>query len=384
MNTSIANKIISQLPVGFVHVDVAGNLVLANIMAMEILQIADTNSGKMDNVPPTNMVHLFQDRLLDSLGRPLRESWNPFLCSQKKQRPIRGLLVQRTAPGVPPQWLEFYSEPEFSEQEITGAYITFSDVTRRIEQEKMIEQQQKTIAANAHFESVLVLAAGMAHEINNPLTIVRGFAEMAEKNLAKIPADLEAAVRGFQKIKQATTRIADIIKSIRSLGERGNSITTTSIDLKVLVNKLIEEGEGTSNGVGVTLTTAIAEQVHFNSDGEILKQILSRLIRNAVQAVANAQNKLIEIRGYFYLGSVVIDVIDSGPGIAPEKADLLFIPFFTTREPGEGVGMGLAHCKRAANLLGGNILLVKDEPRTTFRITLPLARDKDSSISGAA
>jgi two-component system C4-dicarboxylate transport sensor histidine kinase DctB len=109
--------------------------------------------------------------------------------------------------------------------------------------------------------------------------------------------------------------------------------------------------------------------------GELVRvtPILITLISNAVDAVRArpVDSRWVEVRFKARERSIVVDVVDANDGITPEIADRLFLPYFTTKDPGEGTGMGLSLAIRAAHGLGGDLRLDRKSPNTDFQLTLP-------------
>jgi signal transduction histidine kinase len=115
---------------------------------------------------------------------------------------------------------------------------------------------------------------------------------------------------------------------------------------------------------------------------EEINQVLAGLLENAMQAVAEGPAGLVHVRGWAENGFVVVSVADNGPGIKPEDRSKVFTPFFTTKGPGGGTGMGLAIARRVVTALGGTISLksqVGPGSSSEFTVKIPRAQTRDKS-----
>lgn len=244
------------------------------------------------------------------------------------------------------------------------------------EMEKRLKLERE-LRQSEHLASVGRLAAGVAHEIGTPLNVIE---VRAEQVLNDQDGSLERRRRNITIIITQVERIAFIVRQLLNLA-RPYKLQRVPIDLNALIASTVDMLETklkTSNGSNVIVEIEPHESTWVNGDKELLRQVFSNLIVNAVHAMPNggklwisyAQNK-IEKDGKRFL---VVQVSDNGTGIKPEHFSPLFDPFFTTKDVGSGIGLGLPVSRRIIEEHGGWIEAANNEHGgATFTIHLPVA-----------
>ena len=233
--------------------------------------------------------------------------------------------------------------------------------------------QNHALAENGRMKLLGELAAGVAHEINNPLTIVAGNALMLRKRLEKLP-DGETLIPFLKQIEEGTQRISKITMGMGALA-RGSqdAIERVSINPKLLIQGTLDfyVSRLTSHGVQLELvdTTSPKDCVHVNAPQ--FSQVLMNLLNNALYAVRESEYPKIRVRSEIDGKYWKLQVEDNGPGVPKEVQDRVFKPFFTTKPPGEGTGLGLSLCKRLIHDEKGTLDYARNEPWTIFRIQIP-------------
>jgi signal transduction histidine kinase len=242
---------------------------------------------------------------------------------------------------------------------------------------------QQRLAMSERLASLGTLAAGVGHEINNPLTYVVSNLAMARRELAALSGveDL-AAVRArlaalTGKISDASygaDRVREIVRDLRSLSA-GNDVNDP-VDLASVIDRALRLTDHELRHRAV-VTRAIGPMPPVLGAEGSLVQVMVNLLMNAAQAIpaGNPGAHRIAVEAMTADdGSARIDVSDSGDGIPPEALDRIFDPFFTTKEVGAGTGLGLAISHRIVAGLGGDIEVRSEVGRgSRFRIILPAA-----------
>jgi two-component system NtrC family sensor kinase len=220
------------------------------------------------------------------------------------------------------------------------------------------------------------LSAGVAHEINNPLAIIRQEAQWMQTLLHT------DNFHGIPEVKELHDSLREIIQQV----DRGKEIVHNLLDFArkrppvlqmVAVNKLIQDmaalvaKEASHKGININLLLA-PDLPQIYADAPQLRQVILNLLNNATYAVQRKGEVTVTSR---LAGEEALEIIvsDTGPGIAPADLPRIFDPFFTTKPPGQGTGLGLSICHGIITKLGGRLTAASEAGRgATFTITLPL------------
>lgn len=256
--------------------------------------------------------------------------------------------------------------------EKTRALVFLRDVTLKRVQEMQLIQTEK-------MSSIGVLATGIAHEINNPLTSVAGYAEAllrrfrdeptlgSDSRLAEFPKYLEVIVREAYHCKS-------IIGSLLNFGRKSDA-QIGRVDINALLFEIVELVKHQPNYEHIEVATRLKENIPaIHADPSGLRQVFMNLLINACHAVRGGGK--IDISSTHKNRVIHIQVRDTGCGIAQDVIGCIWDPFFTTKEVGEGVGLGLALSYNIVKRHGGEI---KVESRigkgTKFTVQLPLSAE---------
>jgi two-component system NtrC family sensor kinase len=220
------------------------------------------------------------------------------------------------------------------------------------------------------------LAAGVAHEINNPLAIIRQEAEWTGQVLrqAEIPESPQLAeVRdSLREIVQQVDRARDITASLLNLARKREPVIQ-KVDLNRLVRDMAALVEKEAKSSNIRVIRRLQEGLPLiDSDGPLLRQVILNLLNNARQAVGKDGSITITTR-QAEDRRIVITIADTGGGIPAELLNHIFDPFFTTKAPGSGTGLGLAISRGIIHSLGGDITAASRAGEgAEFTIILPL------------
>lgn len=240
------------------------------------------------------------------------------------------------------------------------------DITERIRLTRELQTFEKMSALG-------VMAAGVAHELNNPIMGVLNFIQYAIKHL-------DSAHKAAPVLKDAETEIQRCTKIISSLltfahaDKRGENFYRDA-DLAAVLERVLNRLLPRMEAEGIRLTQSIDPVpvwAKINEGG--IEQVLLNLVSNALDAMRNSPCKELRIALSRKPGQVLLTVSDSGAGIAREIMPKIFDPFFTTKPPGQGTGLGLSICRSIIRDHQGDLSCESLENRgTTFRIVLPAA-----------
>jgi len=252
---------------------------------------------------------------------------------------------------------------------IVFAELTAFAITLRQEMDEQDRLQQKLLQSDK-LASLGGALAGIAHEINNPLSSILGFACLLEVGL-----DPAKTAEGIQVIKSEAQRAADLVKGLLEFSRKETG-KRERVEINQIVRKVIglKKFQLTANRIRLEVKYEGDPCAVMACSQQIL-QVMLNLITNAEQALgAERLDGCIRVSIQRVGEHAVVDVTDNGPGIPPEKQKLIFDPFFTTKAPGQGTGLGLSIAHSITEAHGGSIRLLESTPKgTVFRVELPLA-----------
>lgn len=257
-----------------------------------------------------------------------------------------------------------------------GFILAWRDVSQQVANERELEKRREAAYQTEKLSAMGQLLAGVAHELNNPLSVVLGHAMMLQEDLV----DTEAS-HSVERISRAAERCAKIVRTFLAMARQSPpQMAETS------VSEVIELAiEITAPGLrkqGVSFEVACDEGLLVMGDESQLTQVLINLFLNAGQAKTEACSTLsIKVSGTKPRNSddVIIRVSDDGPGIPDPVANRVFEPFYTTKDVGEGTGLGLSLCHRMIETHGGTLGLADSEiGGATFEICLPSVEAADT------
>jgi len=242
------------------------------------------------------------------------------------------------------------------------------DVTQRKQLERQLIQADRLAALGT-------MAAGVAHEINNPLAYVMLNLEWIARKLPDVmsaPESLPALLVMLEEARQGAQRVSTIVRELRSFS-RAEGETRRPVDLATIVQAVIKMvGNEVRHRARVTTSFESVRPVIANEAR--LEQVVVNLMLNAAQAMPEGRGEKNEISVTVREDGerrAILEVVDNGVGIPADVLPRIFDPFFSTKPVGVGTGLGLSICHGIVTSLGGQIAAYSDGTGTTFRVVLP-------------
>ena len=362
---------------GVVLQDADGRITAANASAERILGLSvDQMTGRTS---------------VDTRWRTVREDGSPFpavdlpaMITLRTGAPTIDVTVGVHKPNGNLMWLCVNSLPlrHTPEGNVHSVVTTFRDVTEL----KRVEAEAARLSRQEHLVTIGTLAAGVGHEINNPLSYILSNIELALDELRAM-ATTSTSRRELELIEMLTEahegaeRVRKIVLGLRALSREGSAVVPTDIQQAVAISLNMTAHETRHKA---TVHTHLAPVPLVLADESRLSQVLINLLVNAAEAFVErdpGNNRITITTALETDGRVSITVADNGPGIPIELQRRIFDPFFTTKPVGQGTGLGLSISQTIITALAGEMVLESAVGGgTEFRILLPAA---PSSLSVA-
>lgn len=268
-------------------------------------------------------------------------------------------------------WVEATASPIFDgDGKFTGSVHIIKNISVRKQAEVEQEQLRHRAEVSSRLAAVGEMAAGIAHEINNPLTGVIGFSELLlERN--DLPQDVKSEL---EVINNGSQRVKEIVKRMLTFA-RQSTPTKTCSNIEELIDNTIELRSYVLRTSNIQVVKDFESNLPLVTvDAGQIQQVFLNLIVNAEFAMKSAHGKgTLTLTTARVKDRIKISISDDGPGFSKETKAKLFQPFFTTKEPGEGTGLGLSLSMGIIQEHGGTIT-AESEPGegATFTIELPI------------
>lgn len=286
-------------------------------------------------------------------------------------RPVRaiGVASQRAAQGDLASPIKYLPRNEFGavSRQFNTMLLELAKNRKKLEQRlqeldranRQLRDAQDSLIRSEKLASVGQLAAGVAHEVGNPLAAISGYLEI----LTDEDLDLETRRDILTRSQQNVDRIRDTVGNLLNYSREESDATIEAVDLNACVAEALHLVRAQPKSHDITIENALPDRIApvRAVSGEVV-QVLVNLLINAIDAMNQSESSAdtpaqISLSAEESADSIILRVRDSGPGIPAEKLQGVFDPFFTTKDPGEGTGLGLAICLRLMRRIDGDIRL---------------------------
>jgi len=269
-------------------------------------------------------------------------------------------------------WMYVLFYPELDDfEDFDGSLALVLDITES-------KKSQLIFDRTRHLTALGEMAGGIAHEINNPLSVINGRVSVLLKKLHAQSLDSELLQSGLEQIQRTVTRIARIVDSMRRLSRSDAQAEVPRPEkLDAVLRETLEFTEDKLRKFNVQLSIhdeLVMSEAFVMVHGFGVSQILINLISNAVDAIEStgATERWIRVElGRSSQSTLAIKVVDPGRGIPKPLREKIMEPFFTTKPAGKGTGLGLSLSQRIAEEHGGRLIYDEDAAQTTFILELP-------------
>jgi signal transduction histidine kinase/ActR/RegA family two-component response regulator len=368
----VLKAVLESVPDGIIVADETGKFLVWNAAAEAIIRMGPTD------LPPEAWPRQYGLYEPDTVT-PLAAHEFPLVKAMRGEIVDRMECFVRHALAPDGIWLSIHARPL---KEDSGAIRGGVAVLRDITLEKAAQTQ---LIMSDRMVSVGLLAAGVAHEINNPLTAIIANLDLAVMEVAA-RADVLGPTPGelkdeLQEAREAAERVRNIVRDLK-IFSRVEEEKLGPVDVQRVLESSLRMA-WTEIRHRARLVKEYGEVPTVDANESRLGQVFLNLVINAAQSIPEGRATTNQIRVSTYTdarGRVVVEITDTGAGIAAETLPRLFTPFYTTKPVGVGTGLGLSICHRLVTAIGGEIAVESTVGKgTTFRVALPASSAKDAT-----
>ncbi|WP_232334044.1 MULTISPECIES: nitrogen regulation protein NR(II) [Thermoactinomyces] len=349
----LAVQLISKIHLGVIVVDDRLNVVEINQAAARLLGL---EKSKM-------MYRSFRDAVIQlGLPKKYRDRLFSILHSRKEKRKLE---LDWCPDGEEPRCLLMrFHTFEDSESGLKGQILMIEDQTEM----QLLRQQ---VQQNNRLATIGQIAAGTAHEIRNPLTAIRGFLQvighkMKENGQQKEHGYIDIMLREISRISSLVGEFLMLSKP-RHLNVQSVNVTKVFNDILPII-----KNEALLYNIDVMIKRQLTTIPMIEADGELLKQVFLNVSKNAIEAMKDGGLLTIRLKTNEKRKHVVVEIMDTGPGIPPHVLEKIYEPFFTTKE--NGTGLGLPICRQILREIDGEIKIESGPKGTKVKVYLPLIK----------
>ena len=263
--------------------------------------------------------------------------------------------------------------------------ISTLDITER----KMIDQERNQHKArllnNAKMASLGEVASGLAHEINNPVAIISLKTQQLTMKIQEKKTNDQEIIAFLESIDTTALRLSDIVKRLRKFTQNSIGAPKSTNDLKDIVNEALSFCETKFNNHGIKISNEVAGDVQVTTIPSEIAQVILGALYNSFDAILHSNEKWIRLRSTVNNGFVNLIMTDSGKGIPKDIQDKIMDPFFSTKQVGQRVGLGLSFSQEIIKSHGGILKFnFGNVENTELIISLPIAQISRRNKGGSS
>lgn len=373
-------NVIENLSEGIMLFDKTGKVIECNPAAAYILGL-EGNSLFIDRK--------FGDRGWKNIteeGQKFPESELPTLkCFRTGQKQTNVILgVYRTPTDL--RWLNINSVPMFFNEGHEGSekpshvITSFSDVTEIRAMASNRRYLEAKLSDSSRLSALGEMAGGIAHEINNPLAVILGKTSLLKDKLQSGNIN-ESSLKDFEKIEMTVERIAKVIKSLKLYSRNADNDPLFATQLSHVIGDTIELCSARFKNHGINIQVNCDPSFEVECRFAQISQLLMNLLNNSFDAVQNLKEKWVSVEVEDCGADYRLVVTDSGKGIPHALIGKIMQPFYSTKEFGKGMGLGLSIAFGIAEGHNGKFEYDSEHQNTRFILTLPKTQLQKRSVS---
>lgn len=312
---AFSDHVVENMPIGLLAIDMEGRIASFNQAAESVFQISSREAlgKKAHDILPEQLESLIGD-LENRKGIVEKEITCPIRDGKTIPMDVSASLLEGDK-GV-----------------FLGYIILFRDLTE-------IQELKREIERNQRMASLGRLAAGIAHEIRNPLSSVKGFATYFKERYRNTPEDQKTAEIMIQEVDRLNRVIGQLLDFARPM-----AIQKKPTAIQSIIRHALKMIEGQAQGKNIKITTSFSPDIeNVNIDPDRIKQVFLNLYLNAIEAMENGGTLSVNLSQEGDPKRIKIEISDTGAGIKKEDLVHIFDPYFTTKQSGTGLGLAIVH-----------------------------------------
>ncbi len=361
----LIDNVVQNSVSGIMAADRKGNIILMNAAAEQLFDYSAVEADKV------NIEDFYPEGVARDIMRKLRD---PSI-GERGKLPITKVNI-RTCHGeeIP---VEMTAAIIYEDGKESATAAIFNDLREKLAVEKKLKEAQSQVMQTEKMASLGRLAAGVAHEINNPLTSILLYGNIMQEKLEST----NPVKKNLDYILEDAERCRDIVKNLLAYSRQ----TSPKKDI-FLLNALVNESLSLIRDQKLFMHIEVIKDltsfpIYVEADRSQLCQVVINLIINAIDAMSGSGTLTLTTSGEPRSGIGYLEVSDTGCGIPEENLSKVFDPFFTTKAPGKGTGLGLSMSYGILEENRGKIYVKKTGPAgTTIAIKLPAMADSDGLL----
>lgn len=363
--------LLNATPDAFIIIDHKGIIELVNATTETMFQY--------------NAQELIGNNISMLMPEPLKKVHDGFLSAYLKTGKTNIIGKGRTLRGVKSNGVEFpmfLSVGEVKNSSHTQFVGIISDISEQENYQEALAESQEKLAQATRLSSMGELAAGIAHEINQPLAAISSYAQASKRMINSLEIDHTVTIsQTLDKIAEQALRANEVINRLRTLVKK-QAAQRERVDLFPLIHEAVDLAKIDKCMVNheILLDLDEAQAMVLFVDPIQIQQVLLNLIRNAAEAMEHEKGKPVKIQcKWLTEKEIEISVIDYGKGIDLDASISIFAPFFTTKAT--GMGMGLSVCQNIIHAHGGRIYYSANQATgSVFSFSLPVFTENPKGL----
>lgn len=355
-------KVILGSPIAIVAADRYGHILLMNPSAEELFAYA--NAFAIRHITADQ---LYPAGIASSIMRQLKDG-------EGKLRSLKTTILNAQGEAIP---VELTASIIYEDGEEVATVGIYTDLREKLEVENKLKQTRAQLAQSEKMASLGQLAAGVAHEINNPLTGILFYATLKLESMTADDSERPDVAAVIDDVK----RCKEIVQNLLAYS-RQSSPMKDIIQLNAIVNQSLSLIRDPKMFRNVRVERELSDEMMLiHVDKNQISQVIINLAINAISAMDGTGVLILKTYRDKAAGKAYLEVIDTGCGIDPDNLSKIFDPFYTTKAPGEGTGLGLSTAYGLVKENKGNITVEQTSSEgTTFKLEFDLYQAGDGII----